>query len=98
MYPVENLKKQVINITEGEWDSLVGLSMGLNCLTVTGGAGSWEEIWSKRFKDKEVRIVFDSDAAGQIGAARVAKQLKGIAKSIKIINLFCDFFNLRLYI
>lgn len=88
LYPVETLKHDVIDICEGEWDALVGISVGLNAITVTAGAGKWDDTWSKKFAGKHVRVVFDSDEAGYTGAINVCRKLKEFAKSVKLITLF----------
>ena len=77
-----------IYITEGELDAIVLSQFGL--LTVSGSAGAltWKKEWTKYFKDANVIICYDSDNTGREGSKKAALELAGIAKSIKIIDLF----------
>lgn len=73
-------------LVEGEPDCLCALSQGLNAITATGGAGTWREEWTERFRQKEVVIAYDADQVGQRGAAKVAQTLAGVAASVRVLE------------
>lgn len=91
-------------IFEGEKDMLMARSLGINGITLTGGANAipHRDIINS-FKDKEVVLCYDNDDAGRKGMRRVALELKDIAKSVKYVNIgevvtenkedFYDFIN-----
>lgn len=87
LYPIENLEADTILLTEGEMDALLACQFGYSAITSTGGASTWRKQWNPLFKDKKVLICYDVDKAGIQGAERVAKELHGIAKEIRIIRL-----------
>lgn len=60
---------------EGEMDALLAHSQGLPSLSVTGGADTWREEWSRRLKGRVVNVVPDNDKAGMKGAAKKAESL-----------------------
>ena len=83
LYPIIALQKNTVVICEGEFDCLVLHSLGINAITSTSGAGSWQDSWSTNFVGKQVKLIYDSDDAGQVGAMDVLQKLKTITKSIK---------------
>ncbi len=87
LFPFDNLKEDKIYLMEGEMDCLLAIQLGLPAITVTGGAGSWNDAWTMYFADKEVVICYDIDEAGRKGSQKVINKLKGTAKSIKNIEL-----------
>jgi len=87
LFPIENIKHDTILLTEGEMDCLLAIQMGYNAMTTTGGANTWRAQWNSLFKDKTVLICYDIDKAGQAGAEKVARNLYGIAKQVKIIKV-----------
>lgn len=76
----ELTKSNPVYIFEGEMDALLAHSLGVPSLSVTGGATTWREEWSRRLKDREVFIVPDADKAGKAGAA---KKMESLAKRCK---------------
>jgi DNA primase len=86
IYPVSSTLKSTITICEGEFDCLLLLSLGINACTSTAGAGTWESEWNSLFKDKRIRIIYDSDNAGIVGSQKVATALQSIAFSVEIIQ------------
>ena len=86
LYPEEQLQNKEVWLCEGEFDSLCGISHGLNCITVTGGAGSWRDEFTSFFEGKKINIVYDCDPGGRKGAERVADLLSRVAE-IKVIDL-----------
>lgn len=87
LWPIENLDEEEIYLFEGEKDTILANQLGLNAVTVTGGAGSFKMEWVILFKDKRVTICYDIDKAGKEGARRVAQIIGRITKEIKVINL-----------
>jgi len=82
LFPMINLFHKEIYLFEGEMDALLGIHLGLNAMSMTGGAGAWRREFTRLFKDKIVYICFDNDASGQAGAKRVAKELHSIAETV----------------
>lgn len=76
-----------IYIFEGECDTILARQLGINGITTTTGAGSWNKEWNTWFKNRDVVIVPDMDKAGLHGCEIRAKELSSIAKSVKIIKL-----------
>ncbi len=70
-------KHEEIIITEGELDAITLLRNGFeNVVGTTVGAGSFDADWvSALGKVKKIYLCYDSDEAGQKGAASVAKRL-----------------------
>lgn len=88
LYPYENLfKGDEIFLFEGETDCLLANSLGLNAITNTTGAGSFNQNWRQYFTNKIVYICYDIDKPGKVGAEKVAMELRDFAKQIYIINL-----------
>lgn len=87
LYPIENLKEDIIILHEGEMDSILANQLGFNAMTTTGGAGTWLMGWTESFRGKIVYICYDIDAGGKEGAQKVAKALFGIAKKVFVVNL-----------
>ncbi len=87
LFPIENLSSDYILICEGEMDCILANQKGIPAITATGGAGSWKSSWNSYFTDKIVWICYDVDKAGRAGALNVARNLKPVAKEVKIINL-----------
>ncbi len=91
LFPYSNLQVNApIMLNEGEMDCMLANQMGYNSMTVTGGAGSWSDSFTEKFRDRVVWICYDVDSAGVNGAVRVANILYGIAKEIKILHLPID--------
>ena len=87
-YDIWKTDKNVTYVFEGEKDMLMGIEQGLNAITLTGGANAVpHEMYLKDFENKELVICYDNDEAGVKGAEHLYKNLKGIAKSIRYINI-----------
>jgi len=68
-------------LVEGEPDAILAYQDGLNCVTVTGGAGAWKAVDFERlkvFKDKDILICLDNDKAGQDAAQVLAERLGAV--------------------
>jgi len=87
LYPEEQLNNETLIFTEGELDALCCISHGIPAITRTCGAITWKPEFTDHFRHKTIYIIQDCDPAGQKGALRIAQELLGIAKEIKIIEL-----------
>ena len=87
LWPIENLNSDNIYIFEGEKDTLLALSLGLNSITNTTGAGSWNKDWGKLFNNKNVIICMDIDPDGEKGARIRADNISEFASQVKMISL-----------
>lgn len=71
-----------VMITEGEFDCLVAEQLGYNAVGCAG-AKTWQESWNSYFDGmRRVYVVFDNDAAGQLGADALKEQLGRKARSV----------------
>jgi len=67
-------KSEQIIICEGEFDRLVLEGQGFAAVTSTAGAATFRPEWAEAFREiPKVYLCFDNDAAGRIGAQRVAR-------------------------
>ncbi len=72
----------------GEKDCLAALGHGYNAVAFTGGEGGVPPPERLRaLAGREVVIVYDNDAAGQKGAAKVAAGLVGVVGSVRVADL-----------
>jgi putative DNA primase/helicase len=76
-----------IYIVEGEKDCQSITCRGAVATTSPMGAKKWRADFNKYFKDASVIIIPDNDNIGREHALNIARNLNGIAKSIKIIEL-----------
>lgn len=94
-YPYEAFESSEIYIVEGEKDCIAARAQGINAVTSTGGSAiPTDEIFL--FKDKDVVLMLDSDSVGKRNVKNYLALLKGIARSIRIVDLpvkdFADYF------
>lgn len=88
IYPEAILKENNnVVICEGEWDALIAIDRGFPAVSGTTGALQWQPKWNRKFKDKDVVLVYDRDDSGVRGAAKAAQNLEGIARSVAIAEL-----------
>jgi hypothetical protein len=88
LFPIRNIyNDSVVLINEGEMDCILANQLGYNSITVTGGAGTWSDSFTEKFRNKIVWICYDVDKAGVNGSLRISNILYGIAKEIKNIKL-----------
>lgn len=88
LYNLPNLKKSKwAAIVEGEKDANTLKAWGIPGTCNAGGAEKWLPQYSEELKDKDVVIFPDNDEAGQRHAQLVASNLKGFAKSIRIVTI-----------
>src|SRR5262249_7154843 len=76
-----------IYITEGEncADAVAGL--GLAATSASEGAGHWTPDLNEYFRDRIAFILPDNDGPGIRHAEKVAQNLAGIARDVRIVNL-----------
>jgi hypothetical protein len=80
--------KDLTYIFEGEKKMALARSLGLNAITLTGGANARpNDFVINAFKDRDVVICYDNDDAGRDGAYKVYLKIKPLAKSVKYINI-----------
>lgn len=68
-------------LVEGEPDAIIATQDGLNCVTLTGGAGAWKSLDHEKlkvFNGKDVVICLDNDKAGQEAARILAERLTAV--------------------
>ena len=87
LWPLSAFKESYVFLCEGEMDRLVLADRGLNAVTSTGGAKTWKSEWSLQFEDMKVRIVYDTDQAGDEGARKAAGSIAEYANEVKIVRL-----------
>jgi len=90
LWPLEALDQEIVFLFEGEKDCILAHSLGLNGMTVTGGAGTFHMKWARLFEERTVIVCYDVDDAGQKGAQLVSQYLIRSAKDVKIIHLPID--------
>lgn len=84
----ELLKFDTVILHEGEKACDCAIAKGItNSTTFAMGSGKWFDCWGKWFSGKDVVILRDNDDAGYAHGARLAWELRNIAKSIKLITL-----------
>lgn len=87
IWPLGALEFKDVYIFEGEKDRILAAQLGLNAVTITGGAGTFELKWIPLFKGKNVVLCYDIDKPGIEGAKKIAKLLLNVAESVKNIEL-----------
>jgi hypothetical protein len=78
---------EAVLILEGEKDTDRAASLGLIATTNPMGAGKWRKEYNRYFQARDVAVVPDNDQPGHDHAIQVARNLHGIAKSVKILEL-----------
>lgn len=78
---------ETIYIVEGEKDADNLMGLGLVATTCAMGAGKWHAEHSDCLKGADVCILPDNDAPGHEHAAQVVRQLHGIAKSVRVLDI-----------
>ena len=72
-------------LCEGEPDTICALSRGLNAITQTSKLVNWPGHHLNHFREKDVVIAYDADAAGEEYQAKAAASLTGTAKKIRCL-------------
>jgi hypothetical protein len=76
-----------IYVVEGEKDVHTLEALGLVGTTNAAGAGKWKPELNEHFRDRDVAILPDNDEPGRRHARSVAAQLRGVAASVKVVQL-----------
>jgi hypothetical protein len=80
-------KADTVFVPEGEKDVDRLAVMGLAATTNPGGANKWKPEYNQYFQGKAVVILPDNDDVGRQHAQDVARNLHGIARSVKVLEL-----------
>jgi hypothetical protein len=83
----ELLSADQVLVPEGEKDVETLQAQGLAATCNPMGAGKWRAEYAPFFRGKAVVILPDNDAPGRSHAVAVGKSLKGVARSVKILDL-----------
>jgi hypothetical protein len=78
---------ETIFIVEGEKDVDRLHNEGVLATTNSNGAGNWRNEYNAFLTDRDVVIVPDNDAPGRAHASQIARALRGLATSIRVIEL-----------
>lgn len=81
------IKAESVLIVEGEKDADNLKAIGLTASCNPQGANKWKPEYNQYFRGKKVYILPDNDKPGREHAQAVAKHLKGVASSVKVIDL-----------
>lgn len=85
--PAVAASNKLVCIVEGEKDVEALSKIGIVATCNPGGAGKWQDNYSKSLAGRDVCILPDNDEPGRKHADIVAKALHGVAKSIRIVEL-----------
>ena len=84
-----DISTDTVWLFEGEPDVILATQDGINCATLTGGAGVWSTVPYETLKPlvgKHVVVCFDNDKAGRSAASSLVERLAGVdVKSVKKI-------------
>jgi 5S rRNA maturation endonuclease (ribonuclease M5) len=83
----EVLKAEIIWIVEGEKDADTLAALHIVATCNAGGAKKWDAAWSHYFTDKEIILCGDNDEKGREHIDLVDAVLKGVAKSIRRVEI-----------
>lgn len=83
----EVVKGKTVFVCEGEKDADRLAALGLTATTNPGGAGKWRPEYNRHFQGKAVVVLPDNDDPGQAHAQDVLQNLRGVAASVKVIEL-----------
>lgn len=82
-------REETTYVFEGEKDMMLARELGLNAITLTGGASTTlpNDYVINEFKDRDVIICYDNDKAGREGADKLYLSIRRLVKSVKYINI-----------
>lgn len=73
---------------EGEKDMMMARYLGLNAITLTGGASALpNEFVLQSFKGRDVVVCYDNDKAGRDGSDRLCQTLVKVCKTIGTVDI-----------
>ena len=68
---------QEVVICEGEIDAMLLHQSGISAVSVTAGAGKWEQKWARLFTHiRDVFVLYDNDEAGRTGTQKVQASIR----------------------
>ena len=82
----DNELSETILLCEGESDTICALSHGFNAITQTTKLSRWPDDHLAVFKNRNVVIAYDADLPGVKYSDIAARNLAGIARSVKILT------------
>ncbi len=80
-------EQATVFIVEGEKDADRLASLEFVATTNASGAGKWRDEYNEHLRGRHIAILPDNDDVGRSHAAQVANALKGMAASVKVIEL-----------
>ncbi len=83
----EVLKAELVLIPEGEKDCDNLRKWGFTATTSPGGAEKWEAQYNEALAGRDVILLPDNDMPGRKHIEKIAKSLKDVARSIKVVEL-----------
>ncbi len=83
----EIIKANEILIVEGEKDADNLSKLGFTATTNPMGTGKWKADYNESLKGKDVVLIPDNDEAGRKHMDQVEKELQGVVKSLKRLDL-----------
>jgi len=82
------LAGEKIRICEGEKDADRGaLELGITTTTCAMGAKKWRDSYTQVLRGADVELLPHNDKAGREHVLSVAKQLRGVANTVKVVEL-----------
>ncbi len=89
LYHLSDLVKSTgrVFICEGEKDVDRLRSLGLTATTNPGGSNAWRKEYTEFLKGRDVVILPDNDTAGRKWCKDVESSLRGVAVSVKVVEL-----------
>jgi hypothetical protein len=90
LYPIDVLNNAPVNepiiLSEGEPDTLCGLSHELWCITQTAGAETWKSEFNKEFEGRHVITAYDNDTPGKKGTLKAGIALLDTAVKVETVQ------------
>jgi hypothetical protein len=77
---------ETVYVVEGEKDVTALERLGLTATTNPGGAGKWRGEYAETLRGADVVLVADRDDAGRAHAQAVARSLRDVAASVKVVE------------
>lgn len=90
LYPAEMMKQDDLVVTEGELKALHLIQLGINAVSPSGGANSWDSKWDTALSTKSLQIVYDIDDTGLVRSRDLARRLQRHGAKVKLITLPLD--------
>jgi len=83
----EILHSELVLIPEGEKDSDNLRKLGFTATTSLGGAEKWLASYSEALQGRDVVLLPDKDEVGRKHVEKIAKSLKDVARSVRVLEL-----------